>query len=159
MFRMVMGLLLIGGAMTPALAQSGGPLEPFIGSWSCKGSFTANGSPIAADLSVQLDRRSGALIIHHDDVPPGAYHALEVWSVNKGGAGVRAAISDSYSGMRWFESPGWAGGPLILTRLENGAAAEQFAYAFKGEVMQIDWSVARGGAMQLGDTISCRRVP
>jgi hypothetical protein len=71
--------------------------------------------------------------------------------------GLRAAISDSYSGMRWFESPGWVRGSLILTRLENEIAAEQFAYEFKGEAMQIDWSVARGGAMKLGDTILCRR--
>jgi len=154
---------LIGGsallaAPAPASAQGGGPLARFVGNWSCKGNFTSNGAPIAADLAIALDERSGALIIHHDDVPPGAYHALEVWMMNKGGTGLRAAISDSYSGMRWFESQGTVSGPLILARMENGVAAEQFAYDFKGEALQVDWSVARGGAMKLGDTILCRRA-
>ena len=26
-------------------------------------------------------------VLRHDDVPPGAYHALEVWMANKGGSG------------------------------------------------------------------------
>jgi hypothetical protein len=38
----------------------------------------------------------------------------------------------------------------------QGIAAEQFAYEFKGESMQIDWSVAKGGDMKLGDTMLCR---
>jgi hypothetical protein len=80
MYRIIINVvLLIGGsAFLPAPAQSGGPLARFAGNWSCKGNFTSNGAPIAADLAIQLDERSGALIIHHDDVPPGAYHALEV---------------------------------------------------------------------------------
>jgi hypothetical protein len=141
-----------------AFAESPSLLHKFVGDWSCKGSFASNGASIAGDLSMQFDERSGALIVHHDDVAPGAYHALEVWMVDKSGTGLRAAISDKYSGMRWLESPGWLGNTLTWTRLENGIPAEQFVYEFKDEAMQIQWSVAQGGAMKLGDTLVCRRA-
>jgi hypothetical protein len=42
--------------------------------------------------------------------------------------------------------------------MENGAAAEQFAYEFKGDTMQVQWSVARSGVMKVGDTLGCSRV-
>jgi len=151
-------LLLIIWMLTPASADESGVLVKFVGNWSCKGNFTANGAPIAADLAIQPDERSGALILRHDDVPPGAYHALEVWMVNKGGAGARAAISDKYSGMRWFESSGWTGSALTWIRLENGTAAEQFVYAFSGDTLQVEWSTARSGTMKLGDTLVCHRA-
>jgi hypothetical protein len=158
MIRIVILILLAVGQSHSATAQEAGALVRFVGNWSCKGNFTSNGAPIAADLSIQPDERSGALIVRHDDVPPGAYHALEIWMVNKTGSGARAAISDKYSGMRWFESPGWVGSILTWTRLENGIAAEQFVYEFKGGNMQVDWSTVRDGAMKLGDTILCRRT-
>jgi len=160
MFRIVtpVVLLIIGTVAIAATAQESAALGKFVGNWSCKGNFTSNGAPIAADLSIQFDERSGALMVRHDDVPPGAYHALEIWMANKAGSGARAAVSDHYSGMRWFESPGMEGSKLTWTRLENGVAAEQFAYDFKGDAMQVDWSTARGGAMKLGDTLVCRRT-
>jgi hypothetical protein len=151
-------LLIVSVALTPASADESGVLAKFVGNWSCKGNFTSNGASIAADLSIQPDERSGALILRHDDIPPGAYHSLEVWMVNKAASGVRAAISDKYSGMRWFESQGWVGSTLTWTRLENGIAAEQFAYEFKGDTMQVEWSTARTGTMKLGDMLVCRRA-
>jgi hypothetical protein len=154
----VLNLLIVGVPLTSASAQQNDAIAKFVGNWSCKGNFASNGAPIAADLSIQPDERSGALIVRHDDVAPGAYHALEIWMVNKTGTGARAAISDKYSGMRWFESPGWVGSILTWTRFENGIAAEQFAYEFKGDNMQVDWSVARNGAMKVGDTLLCRRA-
>src|SRR5258708_8335571 len=82
-------LLIFGFPLTSASAQESGALAKFIGNWSCKGNFTSNGAPIAADLSIQRDERSGALVVRHDDVPPGAYHALEIWMTNKTGSGAR----------------------------------------------------------------------
>lgn len=159
MLRVIVSILLIvGTAPIPANAQERNPLAKFIGAWTCKGNFTANRAPIAAGLSIQLDEHSGALILRHDDLPPGPYHALEIWMPNKEGEGARAAIADKYSGMRWFESPGWVGNALTWTRLEGGIAAEQFAYEFKGDALQVQWSIARKGAMQLGDTLLCRRA-
>lgn len=159
MIRIVVSILLIVGLpLTSASVQDSGALAKFVGNWSCKGNFTSNGAPIAADVTIQPDEHSGALIVRHDDLPPGAYHALEIWMVNRTGTGARAAISDKYSGMRWFESSGWVGSILTWMRLENGIAAEQFAYEFKGDKMQIDWSIARNGAMKLGDTLLCRRA-
>lgn len=159
MYRIVIPVLLITGAVAiPATARAGEGLTRFVGNWSCKGNFTSNGAPIAANLAIQSDEPSGALIVRHDDASPGAYHALEIWMPNKAGTGARAAISDQYSGMRWFESPGWVGSTLTWTRMENGAAAEQFAYEIKGDSMQVAWSRVRDGAMILGDTLMCRRA-
>jgi hypothetical protein len=154
----VSALLIVGTALLPAYSQESNALAKFIGAWSCRGNFTSNGAPIAADLSIQLDERSGALILRHDDLPPGAYHALEIWMMNKEGGGARAAISDKHSGMRWFESPGWVGNAVKWTRFEGGIAAEQFAYEFRGDAMQVQWSIVRNGAMQLGDSLLCRRA-
>jgi hypothetical protein len=154
--RFVRAAILTTAALAAASAE-GADLARFAGHWSCKGSFS-NGAPIAADLSVEADAPSGALIVRHDDVPPGAYHSLEVWMPNKTGTGLRAAVSDKYSGMRWFESAGWSGSTLTWVRLEDGAAAEQFAYEFKADALQVQWSVAREGAMKVGDTIACHRT-
>jgi hypothetical protein len=41
--------------------------------------------------------------------------------------------------------------------VDHGVAAEQFAYELGAGSMQIHWSVARSGAMKLGDTLMCRR--
>jgi hypothetical protein len=158
MIRFVIAIQLIVGLLSSATAQESGALAKFVGNWSCKGDFTSNGAPIAAELSIQPDERSGALIVRHDDVPPGAYHALEIWMENKTGAGARTTISDKFSGMRWFESQGMVGGLLTWTRLENGIPAEQFAYKFKGDNMQVEWSIARNGSMKLGDAILCHRT-
>jgi hypothetical protein len=142
--------------LTAATSARGADLEKFIGHWSCKGNFS-NGAPIAAELSIEADTRSRALIVHHDDLPPGAYHSLEVWMPNRTGAGLRAALSDEFSGMRWFESAGWTGDVLTWVRKENSVPVEQFAYEFKANTLQIQWSIAKAGAMKVGDTITCNR--
>jgi|HubBroStandDraft_1064217.scaffolds.fasta_scaffold06625_7 hypothetical protein len=140
-----------------AQAPSVGTLAGFAGHWFCNGHFESNGAEIAGELSIESDERSGALIVRHDDVAPGAYHALEIWMPNKEGTGLRAAISDKYSGMRWFDSPGWVGKTLTWTRWDHGVAAESFAYELGTDRLQVQWSVARAGAMKLGDTLVCRR--
>jgi hypothetical protein len=139
-----------------AVPALGADLTQFVGHWSCKGNF-ANGKPIAAELSIEADALSGALIIHHDDLPPAGYHSLEVWMPNKSGTGLRAALSDKFSGMRWFESTGWAGDVLTWVRSENGTPAEQFAYEFKANTLQVQWSIAKDDVMKVGDTITCNR--
>jgi hypothetical protein len=135
-------------------AAQGADLTKLVGHWSCKGNFS-NGAPIAAQLSIEADAASGALIVHHDDVPPGGYHSLEVWMPNKSGPGLRAALSDKFSGMRWFESTGWVGDVLTWVRLADGAPAEQFVYELKANTLQVQWSIAKAGAMKVGDTIGC----
>jgi hypothetical protein len=139
------------------LPAQGADLLKLVGHWSCKGSFS-NGQPIAARLLVEADAPSGALIVHYDDAPPGGYHSLEVWMADKSGPGLRASLSDRYSGMRWFESTGWAGDNLTWVRMENGLAAEQFVYELKRSGLQVQWSSAKNGAMEVGDTIACTRA-
>ena len=158
MFRMIFpAMLLTTAALTPAAPAQPADLAQFVGHWSCKGNFS-NGTPIAGELSIEADAPSGALMVRHDDVAPGAYHSLEIWMPNKSGPGYRAAISDKFSGMRWLESSGWSGNTLTWVRTENGVPAEQFAYAFKADTMQVQWSVAQGRAMKVGDTLTCSRA-
>src|ERR1700722_17523028 len=95
----VRAALLAAVALTGGAAGQGAHRAQFVGHWSCKGTFS-NGTPIAGELSIEADAPSGALIVHHDDVAPGAYHSLEMWMPNKSGPGLRAAISDKFSGMR-----------------------------------------------------------
>jgi hypothetical protein len=154
---MVGAVLVMTGVLAAGARAQAADLAKFVGQWSCKGTF-ANGAPIAAALSIEADTPSGALIVRHDDVAPGAYHSLEVWMPNKSGVGFRAALSDKYSGMRWLESAGWSGDSLTWIRMENGAPAEQFAYEFKADTMQVQWSVVRNGAMKVGDTLVCGRA-
>lgn len=156
MFRIVRAVLLTA-ALTASGSARGADLAKFVGHWSCKGSFS-NGTPIAAELSIEADAPSGALIVRHDDVAPGAYHSLEVWMPNKSGAGLRAALSDKFSGMRWLESAGWSGNALMWIRTENGAPVEQFAYEFGADTLQVQWSIAQSGAMKVGDTLNCGRT-
>jgi hypothetical protein len=158
MSRMVIrAALLTTGALTAAASAQGADLAKFVGHWSCKGSFS-NGAPIAAELAIEADAPSGALIVRHDDVAPNAYHSLEVWMPNRSGAGFRAALSDKFSGMRWLESAGWSGNALTWVRTENGSPVEQFHYEFKADTMQVQWSIAKGGAMKVGDTLTCGRA-
>jgi hypothetical protein len=157
MFRVAGAALLMTGVLVIAAPAQGTDLTKFIGHWSCKGTFS-NGAPIAAELSIDADTPSGALIVRHDDLAPGAYHSLEVWMPNKSGAGLRAALSDKYSGMRWLESAGWSGNSLTWMRMENGAPAEQFVYRFEADAMQVQWSIAKDGAMKVGDTLLCSRA-
>jgi hypothetical protein len=155
MIRMIVhAMLLTTVVLTGATSAQGADLAKFIGHWSCKGTFS-NGAPIASELLIEADAPSGALIVRHDDVAPGSYHALEVWMPNKSGPGFRAAISDKFSGMRWLASPGWSGNALTWIRMENGAPAEQFAYEFKSDTMQVQWSIAKGGVMKIGDMLAC----
>jgi hypothetical protein len=158
MLRIIIhAMLLTTVALTAAAPAQATDLTKFIGHWSCKGNFTS-GAPIAGELSIEADAASGALLVRHDDVAPGAYHSLEVWMPDKSGAGLRAAISDKFSGMRWLESAGWDGNALTWVRIENAAPAEQFAYEFKADTLQVEWSIVKGGAMKVGDTLRCSRV-
>jgi len=146
-------------AAAPNPAAGTDPFKALEGRWQCDGYFVASGKPLSSDLDFSIDPPSGALIVRHDDRPPGAYHALELWSAANARGGFRATIADSYDGSRWFESAGWDGPALIWTRFEGGKAAEQFAYRIIApNALQVDWSVSRGNApLALGDRLNCAR--
>jgi hypothetical protein len=161
MTRMVWGFAVLAVLHTLSPPSAVGAdfvgLEKFAGHWSCAGTFS-NGALIAGEIFMEADSRSGALIVHHDDLPPGAYHALEVWSVSKNGTGFKASISDVFSGMRWFESMGWQGDTLTWVRSDGTPGSEQFVYQFLGAgEMQVRWLVAHQGALKVGDTLKCTK--
>jgi hypothetical protein len=128
------------------------------GEWQCDGHFISSGKPLS-QISFRADARTAALIVRHDDRPPGQYHALELWTAGNPRQGFRATLVDAFGGTRWFQSPGWDGATLVWTRYDNGKPAEQFAYEIpKPGRLKIDWSVSReNGPMVLGDTLDCAR--
>lgn len=156
--RLVAGICALIPTLSSA-APASATLERFVGHWQCNGHFS-NGTPIAGEIDAKFDALSGALVVHHDDAKPGAYHALEIWSVSKDGGQLKASISDGFSGMRWFESSGWQSDALTWVRADGKPGSEQFAYKIlaSGE-MEVTWSVARDGAMKMGDTLSCKKSP
>lgn len=149
---------LLGATFARAASDPG--FAKLEGRWSCSGRFIANGRAITSEVDFTRDVVSGALIVRHDDSAPAAYHALEIWALAGPGPALRASIVDSYSGMRWFESPGWSGTTVVWTRFDGADAVEQFTYALGGPgKLTIDWSVARpAGAMTLGDTLACTPI-
>lgn len=154
----VLAALVLGHSACAAARPSSSEFQTLEGHWRCEGHFVSNGKRISSDISFHLDQATGAEIVRHDDHAPGQYHALESWAASSAGAGLRAAIVDRFSGMRWFQSPGWNGPTLNWSRIEEGRIAEQFAYRFlaTGE-LRVDWSVSRsGGPLTLGDTLTCR---
>ena len=150
---------LIAGA---AVAQTRPPplFDRLIGRWDCAGRFVANGQAIASTVTFTRDEASSSLVVHHDDAKPFAYHSLEVWTPMKPGAGLRASVSDAYSGMRWFAAADPDGGSITWKRPVDGPTGEAFAYVLQDDgSLRIDWSTARkDGTLALGDTLTCHRA-
>ncbi|MGN6817424.1 MAG: hypothetical protein ACTHJR_01995 [Sphingomonas sp.] len=147
-------------ALLVASAQSAGvPADRFdalIGSWTCHGHFIKSGAPLASRLAIARDPGTATLIVHHDDLPPTTYKSLETWTMLADGS-FRASVA-SIGAMRWYGAAGWQGDTLAWSRSEGGAPVEQFAYTLTGPgKMRIDWSIARGGPLVLGDTLDCVR--
>jgi hypothetical protein len=133
--------------------------DGLIGRWRCSGSFAGTGKEIAATLVVTRDDATDSLMLHHDDLPPNGYHALELWGPSKVEP-YRATIADRFGGIRWFTSTGWADGALEWVRSENGQAKEIFRYShLVSSGFDVDWYlVAPDGRRVLGDHVSCERV-
>lgn len=135
------------------------PLAYFSGAWKCAGHF-AGGGPIASNLVFYWSAPAAAMIKHHDDVAPGAYHAVELWNVEKA-AGMHGLITDSLGGARPIVSLGWEGDVLTWVYLKDATHSERFVYAKLGpDRMRVDWLVSKDqGHFQLGDTLTCDRAP
>jgi hypothetical protein len=135
------------------------PFSYFIGVWNCNGHFVSNGMPIAATITGEWDERTLTLTIHHDDLAPHAYHAVETWGATKTPGRYHNSIADRFSGVRWYKSEGWMDNTLMWSRTEDGREIERFVYIKKGDkAMSVNWLVARGMAdLALGDTLDCTR--
>jgi hypothetical protein len=135
-------------------------LNFFVGSWSCAGHFIDNGAEIKSTMTFVWDAETKTLTVHHDDLAPNRYHALELWGVANAAKEFRNSIGDAYSGIRWYTSPGFAGESLSWTRSENGAPLERFIYTRKNPAqMTVEWWIVRpAGSLALGDTLDCRRT-
>jgi hypothetical protein len=134
------------------------PLAYFSGAWKCAGHY-AGGAVIASNLVFYWSAPAAAMITHHDDVAPGAYHAVELWNAESAG-GMHGLIVDSLGGARPIVALGWEGDVLTWVYL-NATRTERFVYAKLGpDRMRADWLVSKDqGPFQLGDTLTCDRAP
>jgi hypothetical protein len=142
-------------------APAGAPQQPspfsyFIGTWSCRGVFPSTGKTIASTIRFTQDGTS--LVKHHDDLPPNAYHAIELWGLRAADGRFNAAIQDSFGGVRDFSSPGWNADSLVWTSAAQ-VQPQQFAYTKKSnDAFEVDWRVLKNGSYIVGDTLTCARV-
>ena len=154
-------LALAIGGLSPWTVRAGepDPFAYFIGVWNCTGHFVANGAPIEATITAEWDERTLTLTVHHDDLSPHAYHAVETWGATKTPGRYHNSIADRFSGVRWYSSQGWMDGTLFWSRTEDGREIERFVYIRKSEkMMSVNWLVARGMAeLTLGDTLDCTK--
>src|SRR5580698_9870567 len=111
---------LLVACATPLAAGDLGaaPFEYFSGHWDCAGHF-ANGTAIKSTIAFAWQESTQTLHVQHDDLAPNQYHAVEIWGPAKATKDYRSTIGDSFSGIRWLSSPGWAGDSLSWTRLEK----------------------------------------
>jgi hypothetical protein len=134
-----------------------GELDYFVGSWHCAGTFAATGAPIEADLRADRELDGRWLVMHHDDRPPGRYHALVEWS--HGAAGWVGSIQDSFGGLRRFRSDGWDG-PVLTWTLADGDANQRFRYQrVAGDGLEIAYETGGTSAWRRVDTVTCTRSP
>lgn len=162
----------VGAAACTALAIAGGaaarhPAAPhpasseelayFVGSWHCAGQFVQTGKPIEADLRGELAIEDRWLVLHHDDRPPGAYHALGAWFRDR--TGWTASIADSAGGVRRFRSDGWHGNELIWERSDAAATSDRFVYRRLDDAsFEVGYDTRAADAWRRVDLLTCHRT-
>jgi hypothetical protein len=157
----VLAMLGLSPHFTKAGEPDPDPFGYFIGIWTCSGHFVSNGAPIASTIDAEWDDRTLTLAVHHDDLSPHAYHAVETWGATRKPGRYHASIADRFSGVRWYSSDGWMDGTFIWSRTEDGRELERFVYIKKSDkAMTVNWLVARGMATELtlGDTLDCTKA-
>lgn len=144
---------------TPPAGQGMAPMQFLAGTWDCSGKFPASGKSIASTIRFNLDVGGKLLVKHHDDKPPGSYHAIEDWVAKRDGGGYLAAIVDSYSGVREFVSSGWQGNALTWQSASGITPAQRFVYTrLDNDSFRLDWDYAKDGTRYVvGDTLTCTR--
>jgi hypothetical protein len=137
------------------------PLTPFLGDWECNGTFAKSGKPISSGLKISSDLDGAWVIVHHDDLPPNQFHALEVWGFDKAAHQFENSVFDNFSGSRKFVSPGWNRTQFIWTRSEVApdAVTERFLFdLLPSGKLQITWQVKKPKEDRIvGDTLVCRK--
>jgi hypothetical protein len=159
--RIIFGLLtaISGAAGFAATPQPSEALRYFDGSWHCNGVFPSNGQKISSKLTFSWYAQTGSILKQHDDEPPNAYHAVELWAASSKG-GFQNMVADSFGGVRFFSSSGWVGDAFTWVGDSAPNRKEQFVYTkLEAGTLRIDWSVSKNGAaFVIGDTLTCLRT-
>jgi hypothetical protein len=153
---------LLAVVLAPQAAELGpAPFDYFSGHWDCAGHFAGTGAAIKSTIAFAWQESTQTLHVQHDDLPPNAYHAVEMWGASKATNDYRSTIGDAFSGIRWLTSPGWSGESLSWTRYDKDKPVERFTYTKKTtSQMTVEWFVAKPGSeFKLGDALECTRTP
>ena len=153
-------LAIVGASMVrqpPAPPRlDGDELSYFVGPWHCAGQFARTGKPIEADLRGELAIADRWLLLHHDDQPPGAYHALGAWYRTP--TAWIATIADSSGGVRRYRSDGWRDRDLIWEHSDAAIADDRFLYhRVDDTTFEVGYDRRASDAWQRVDTLTCHR--
>jgi hypothetical protein len=131
-------------------------LAYFVGPWHCAGQFTRTGKPIEADLRGELAADDRWLILHHDDRPPGPFHAIGTWFHDR--TGWIANLADSTGGVRRFRADGWHGNELTWDHTGTDVIDERFVYRRLDDAsFEVAYDRHAADAWQRVDALTCRR--
>jgi hypothetical protein len=135
------------------------PLTYFLGAWQCSGSFPSSGKAIASTMRFESDLAGNAVVKHHDDLPPNAYHAIETWNYASADKRFNDAIADNYGGVRLFSTDGWHDGVLTWSSAAGVTPVQQFVYTrLSATSMRVDWQVSKDAThYTIGDTLTCTK--
>jgi hypothetical protein len=140
----------------PPPPPAGDDLAYFVGPWQCAGQFAKSGKPVEADVRGELVVGGRWLLLHHDDKPPGKYHALGTWFHD--GAQWTATIIDSSGGVRRFRSDGWHGTELTWDHSDTAVSDERFVYHRLDDAsFELAYDRLAADAWQRVDTVTCHR--
>jgi hypothetical protein len=162
MHRLSLFLGLVGLASASAASAADANVvrgfEGFTGQWACTGHF-ASGKSIASQMSFESAMQGAGLVKHHDDLPPGSYHAVEVWGLPTKDGRFNMVVLDNFGGTRHFVSDGWHGATLAWTGDAQVIPAQRFVYTrLDATRFRVDWEVSRDGKpFAMGDTLTCTR--
>ena len=142
---------------TPALAKEMSAFSPILGEWNCKGVFVSSGKEMASHISASPALDGAWIAVHHDDLPPNRFHALEMWGFDKQAGQFFEFIYDNFGAVRRFTSPGWSADKLIWTK-DSQDRPERFIFKTKSALeMIVDWQVKKEKDWVTGDTLTCHK--
>lgn len=146
-------------ALRSPLAPALQPLAYFVGAWDCAGRFLRSGAAIASRevFDVALDGRW--LRLRHDDRPPHAFHALELWGYDAHAGRFDAHVFDNFAGARRYASTGWQDDALVWPG-EGEPAADRLSFERRGPAAYRVTYARRDAAGRWidVDTLDCRRT-
>jgi hypothetical protein len=147
------------GSTVPVFKSAIAGLQYFSGTWDCKGVFPSSGKAIESRLTFAPEIEGAWLSLHHDDLPPNKFHALELWGWDAKSSAFTATIFDNFGGARRFSSKGWEDQTFIWNGdIPPNATSPSERFVFRKDSASqftVNWEVNRDSSWKVGDTLTC----